>query len=321
MKRISAFIGDAAMCAMMYVLQRRHRLPRDAQEQAEAYLTRFAGSAKQDYYACLPERGLASDGASDARQWIAPVASPYPENERCRALLFPCAAGWKAPTVIMLHALMSASDRGYREWARKFNRRGWNAVFMHLPYHYSRTPRRHMNGELAITADIIRTAEGLRSGVIEVRQIMAWLRAEGSRKFGLWACSYGGWIGALLAAVEQDFRWMALLEPITDLSDALWRSGAGAALRYHLRMGGISPELVTRFQPLICPSHTEPAGCENVLLAGGLYDRIARIEDIRAMHERWPHSELITEPQGHFGFRLMKSAWNWLEERGHLRAE
>jgi hypothetical protein len=190
---------------------------------------------------------------------------------------------------------------------------------VHLPYHYSRTPARHMNGELAITADIVRTAEGLRSGVIEMRQLMQWLRQQGSSGFGLWACSYGGWIGSLLSAVEADFRWIALIEPITDLSDALWRSAAGLALRFHLKRERISPELVQRFQPLICPTHAEPAACENILIAGGSYDRIARPEEIRQLHRRWPHSTLAMEPQGHFGFRLMRRAWSWLNEAGLLQ--
>jgi pimeloyl-ACP methyl ester carboxylesterase len=319
MRRLAALLSDSMMCAMMYVLQRRHRLPSNAREQAEAYLARHPLSDRQHFFAFSPERHPPEDGAAEIRNWDAPIASAFPENRRCHAQLFPCVQGWKAPTVLMLHALMSASDRGYREWARKFNARGWNAVFVHLPYHYSRTPRRHLNGELAITADLIRTTEGLRSGVIELRQLMDWLRALGCPGFGLWACSYGGWIGALLAAVERDFRWIALLEPITDLSDALWRSGAGRALRRHLRLGEIPPELVARFQPLVCPSHGKPAGCDNILLAGGLYDQIARPEEIRALHQRWPHSTLIMEPQGHFGFRLMRAAWRWLEENEHLR--
>ena len=65
-----------------------------------------------------------------------------------------------APTVLMLHALASASDKGYRLWARRFNAAGWNACFVHLPYHYSRVPPGYHNGELAITPDLVRTAQG-----------------------------------------------------------------------------------------------------------------------------------------------------------------
>lgn len=321
MRRVSALLTDSLMCGMMYVLQRRHRLPRDARERAERYLAEHLPYPRADFFA-PPERGstldagVATAAADDAHAWDAPLPSHFPENLRCRALLFPCAAGWKAPTVIMLHALMSASDRGYREWARRFNAHGWNAVFVHLPYHYSRTPRRHLNGELAITADLIRTAEGLRGGVMELRQLMAWLRARGSEEFGLWACSYGGWIASLLASVEKDFRWIALLEPIVDLSDALWRSGAGRGLRRHFVLGGIPRELVTRFEPFICPTQAAPlSDPRKILIAGGLYDRIARPEEIRALHTRWAGSTLHFEPQGHFGFRLMRAAWQWLGKR------
>src|SRR6266576_3541017 len=71
----------------------------------------------------------------------------------------------------------------------------------------------HGNGELAITPDLIRNAEGLRQGVIELRQVMDALRAEGCHKFGMLATSYGGWIGALLTLVESDFRFVALMSP------------------------------------------------------------------------------------------------------------
>jgi hypothetical protein len=62
-----------------------------------------------------------------------------------------------------------------------------------------------MNGELAITADVIRTAEGLRQGVSEARQLVHLLRGHGCERFALWATSYGGWIGALLLSMETGF--------------------------------------------------------------------------------------------------------------------
>src|SRR6476620_5638265 len=65
----------------------------------------------------------------------------------------------------------------------------------HLPYHYSRFPRGHWNGELAITADLIRNAEGLRQAVIELRQLMATLRERGREEIGVLGTKKGGWIG------------------------------------------------------------------------------------------------------------------------------
>ncbi len=217
----------------------------------------------------------------------------------------------------MLHALMSASDIGYRRWAADFNARGWNACFVHLPYHYSRAPRGHWNGELAVTADLVRNAEGLRQGVVELRQLMALLRAWGGREFGLWASSYGGWIGALLASVERDFRFVALMEPIVDVEHAIWTSPTGAALRRELRRWKIEPAVVARHFPLVSPLHGAAlCGAERVVLCAGTYDLIAPARDIAELHARWRGSELLHVAQGHFGYRMMPAVWARLGARG-----
>lgn len=318
-RRLSARVIDGGMCAMMYAIQRRHRLHAGSLAEIERYIEESEGLSRDAYFHGAPVELPALDGVPAALSWASPVTTAFEENNRTQVLFFPTMKGEKAPTVFMLHALMSASDRGYRQWAARFNAAGWNACFVHLPYHYSRTPRDHRNGELAITADVVRNAEGLRQGVCELRQLMAWLRQRGSTEFGLWACSYGGWIGALLASVEKDFRFVALIEPIVDVAHAIWESPTGLALRRELRSRGIPRELIERHFTLLSPLHGEAlCGGERALLAAGEYDSIARAEDIRRLHERWAGSAYLTEPQGHFGYRLMPAAWEWLGKRGVL---
>jgi len=314
MRYLGAKLLDAGMCGMMYALQRRHRLAPESLSRFDAY---FAGHENQTRDAFFHAPPLLLEETS-ALRWKSPVDSPFAENNECHVNLFPCEEEWSRPTVIMLHALMSASDRGYREWARRFNEQNWNAVFVHLPYHYSRTPRRHWNGELAITADVVRTVEALRAGVSEIRQLMAWLRRKGSPSFGLWACSYGGWIGSLLASVEADFEWIALIEPILNIEHAIWVSPAGRAVRAELRRAGITQEQVSRHFLLASPMHGRPSCAkERMIFAAGEYDTIARLEDIRAAQAQWG-GELITARQGHFGFQLMQGVWSHLCERGLL---
>ena len=212
---------------------------------------------------------------------------------------------------------MSATHIGYRRWAARFNELGWNACFVHLPYHYSRVPRGYWNGELAITADLIRNAEGLRQGVIEVRQLIATLREQGCRKFGILGTSYGGWIGALLAMVERDLRFVALMCPIVNVEHAIWQNPGTAFMRRELRRAKIAPELVARHFHLSSPLHNLPA-CDptRVLFAAGDFDLIARPGDIDAIQQKWRGSELLRVPQGHFGYRMMRETIARLKERG-----
>jgi hypothetical protein len=318
--RISARLLDAAMCGMMNATQRRHRLDIHSREILVRYIDSCSHLSRDEYYRSAPAEIVVGNHSQPASLvWNSPINSGYAENDRAFARYFPAPGGRNAPTVLLLHALMSASDRGYRQWAAKFNAKGWGACFVHLPYPYSRVPRGRRNGELAITADLVRTAEGVRQGVAELRQLLAWLRGQGVSKFGLWACSYGGWIGALLASVERDFQFVTLLEPIVNIDHAIWHSPAGAALRRELHRAGIEPALPTRHFPLTSPMYGQPlCGGDRVLLAAGDYDTIATPADIAGLQALWPGSTLLHEPQGHFGYRLMPAAWHWLVAQGWL---
>ena len=319
LRRTRASVVDYAMCASMNLLQSRHRLNGKSAEAMERYVTECEKLKAKEYYAAPHDVDLANAirAANDARiTWRSPIQTTFPRNNIARAEFFPSAHPRTAPTVFMLHALMSATHIGYRRWATRFNELGWNACFVHLPYHYSRVPRGYWNGELAITADLIRNAEGLRQGVMEVRQLMSALRECGCTEFGILGTSYGGWIGALLAMVEPDLRFVALMCPIVNVEHAIWENPGTAFMRRELRRAKISPELVARHFHLSSPSHNEPL-CDpaRVLFVSGDFDLIARPTDIHAIHQKWRGSELLRVPQGHFGYRMMRDTVARLKER------
>jgi len=318
LQRFAATGMDSLMCASMNLLQSRHRLHARSRDEMERYVAECEKLTAHDYYAVRHDVDLASAiGNGTSVTWRSPIETRFPANNIARADFFPCPRGWRAPTVLMLHALMSASHIGYRRWAARFNELGWNACFVHLPYHYSRVPRGYWNGELAITADLIRNAEGLRQGVIEVRQLIAALRKRGCSEFGLLGTSYGGWIGALLAMVERDFRFVALMAPIVNVEHAIWESPATAFMRRELRRKKIEPSLVARHFHLSSPVHNEPlCDAERVLFVAGEFDSIARPADIEKIHQKWRGSELLRVRQGHFGYRMLRETIARLKERG-----
>jgi 1-acyl-sn-glycerol-3-phosphate acyltransferase len=319
LRRAAASALDFGMCAAMNLLQSRHRLNGSSAQEMERYVAECEKLTAREYYAAPQDvdlaRALLSENATIT--WRSPVETKFEQNNVARADFFPSARGKAAPTVFMLHALMSATHIGYRRWAARFNELDWNACFVHLPYHYSRVPPGHWNGELAITADLIRNAEGLRQGVIEVRQLIAALREAGCNEFGILGTSYGGWIGALLAMVERDLRFVALMAPIVNVEHAIWENPGSAFMRRELRRAKITPELVARHFHLSSPSHNEPS-CDaaRVLFVSGDFDLIARPSDIEAIHQKWRGSELLRVPQGHLGYRMMRETVARLKERG-----
>jgi 1-acyl-sn-glycerol-3-phosphate acyltransferase len=319
-RRFAANGMDTLMCASLNLLQSRHHLHARSREEMEHYVAACEKLTVENFYAVPNDAEIAAPieakpGATIT--WPSPINTNFPANNTARADLFPCARGWRAPTVLMFHALMSASHIGYRRCAARFNELGWNACFVHLPYHYSRVPRGYWNGELAITADLIRNAEGLRQAVIEARQLMATLRERGCEEFGLLGTSYGGWIGALVAMVERDFRFVALMAPIVNVEHAIWGSPAARFMRRELRRANIDPFLVARHFHLSSPIHNQPL-CDagRVLFVSGEFDLIARPEDVEEVHGKWRGSELLRVPQGHFGYRMLRETIARLRERG-----
>ena len=320
MRRATASAVDFGMCAMMNLLQTRHRLNGRSLEEMERYVATCEKLTPLEYYATQEDVDLAraiANGNATIVTWRSPIRTAFERNNTARAEFFPSAHSRTAPTVFMLHALMSAANLGYRRWAKHFNELGWNACFVHLPYHYSRVPRGYWNGELAITADLIRNAEGLRQGVMEVRQLIAALRDRGCRDFGILGTSYGAWIGALLASVESDLRFLALMAPIVNVEHAIWQNPATRSMRRELHRAKIAPELVARHFHLSSPSHTDPL-CDpaRVLFVLGEFDLIARPSDIETLHQKWRGSELLRVPQGHFGYRMMRDTIARLKARG-----
>jgi hypothetical protein len=239
-----------------------------------------------------------------------PLKSGFSENDVAYYDLFPCGQGWKGRTMLIAHGLMSVSDYGYRHWARKLNACGWNAIFIHLPYHYARRPRGFWTGELAVTPDLIRNVEGMRQCVIELRALCKWLRDQGSEEIGGWGMSYGGWVMSILAAVERGMSCMILVEPMINVESGTWSSPASRVIQRKLRAVGVDVEDARPHFRLCCPRYMDlKCVSENVLLLSGEYDVMTPAKEIRDLHLLWKGSHYFSFPQGHVGYLLMRESF------------
>lgn len=307
---------DTVMCAMMNRLQWRLRHRACTRETFDAYLDACEPLTPEEFFDPGDTR-IPPPTAIDPLvilEWPSPVRSGFAENDTARALWYVGPNGPSAPTAMVFHALLSASDIGYRRLATWFHRHGWNMVFPHLPFHYSRTPRGYRNGALAVTADLPLVAETLRQAVAESRQILTFLREQGCEEFGLLGTSYGGWVSSLLSFVEPAFQFITLIQPIIDVEHVTWESPAAAAIRRIVSANGITPGAAHRHSHLTSPLHGRPlTPTDRITLIGGKYDTVAPSAGLRELANAWSGATFVEVRQGHFGYAALAEAKRRIE--------
>lgn len=316
MSRPLARAMDAVMCAMMNRIQRKLRHVACTRRELETYLAACEPITRDDFYAVPPPviQPTTNDRYPMTLHWPSPVKTGFPENDVARALWFVGPHGPAAPTAIVNHALMSASDGGYRKLATWFHARGWNMLFPHLPFHYSRRPRGYPNGALAITANLPQNAEGLRQAVVEQRQLMAFLRGFGVTDFGLIGTSYGGWAASLLSFVEPDFRFIALIQPIIDVEHAIWDNPISTALRRTVAAQGITKGMTHRHAHLSSPLHGHPlTDHARIVVVAGAYDSVVPAAGLRELAAALDGAQFAEVRQGHFGYAALAEAKRRIE--------
>jgi hypothetical protein len=310
-----AIAVDVVSFGFVNVLQARHPLRPDFRQKWDEFAVEWEGRPVEEFYR-IPENFVPPELPDHGRLMF---PSPYPGdhdlNNQAAFDFFPCKAGWGAPTMILAHGLMSVSDFGYRLWARRLNARGWNAVFAHLPYHYSRRLPWHFHGELCVGGDLLRTAAGIRQSVVECRIILQQLRKKGGQLFGGWGTSYGGWMMALLGCFEPLLQRMVLVEPILNIDNAIWRAPSSVALRAALTRVGLGPDDTGSSMRLVCPAKLKPLLNPNhILLLAGQYDQIAPPNEIEELSRLWGHAHFACFPQGHVGYTLMPESFRMAQE-------
>ncbi|HEX4141292.1 MAG TPA: hypothetical protein VHY09_13160 [Candidatus Methylacidiphilales bacterium] len=309
-----ALAVDYVSFGLVNLMQARHPLPADFRSRWDAFTAEWAERPVYEFYRLpddftlpeLPDRGRL--------HFRSPFPGEHEPNNTAAFDFFPCKDGWSAPTMLLAHGLMSVSDIGYRMWARRLNARGWNAVFVHLPYHYSRRLPRHFHGEYSVGGELLRTAAGLRQSVVECRAVLQQLRRKGGNLFGAWGTSYGGWIMALLACHEPLLQRLVMVEPILNIENAIWKAPSSVALRAGLRKFGITPEDTAGSMRLVCPGKLRSLlPGHHILAIAGMYDRIAPPAEVEDLAKKWG-AHYACFPQGHVGYTLMPESFRMAQE-------
>src|SRR5215813_6482967 len=148
-------------------------------------------------------------------RFTSPVCTPYPENNLVNARWFP-ARGRRA-VVLLPH--WNSDAIAYTSLCRVLNLLGIAVLRLSMPSHDIRMPAEIRRADYAVSANIGRTLDASRQGVIDTRCCLDWLEQQGYGKLGVVGTSLGSCFAFLAAAHDPRIRIAAFNHASTYVSD------------------------------------------------------------------------------------------------------
>ena len=162
-------------------------------------------------------------------RFTSPVETPYPENNLANARWFP-AYGRRA-VVLLPHWNSDAIH--YTSLCRVLNWLGIAVLRLSMPYHDIRRPTEIDRADYAVSANIGRTLDATRQGVIDVRCCLDWLESQGHTRLGIVGTSLGSCYAFIATAHDPRIKVAAFNHASTYFADVVWH---GQSTR-HIRQG------------------------------------------------------------------------------------
>jgi len=166
---------------------------------------------------------------TDFLRFTSPVKTPYAANNLVNARWFP-ARGRRA-VVLLPH--WNSDAIAYTSLCRVLNLLGIAVLRMSMPYHDIRMPSEISRADYAVSANVGRTLDSVRQGVIDVRCCLDWLEQQGYSKLGIVGTSLGSCYAFIAAAHDPRIRVAAFNHASTYFADVVWH---GQSTR-HIRQG------------------------------------------------------------------------------------
>ena len=162
-------------------------------------------------------------------RFTSPVATPFPENNLVNARWFP-ARGRRA-VVLLPH--WNSDALSYNSLCRVLNWMGIAVLRLSMPYHDIRQPAEIDRADYAVSANIGRTLDSVRQGVIDVRCCLDWLESQGYNRLGIVGTSLGSCYAFIATAHDPRIQVAAFNHASTYFADVVWH---GQSTR-HIREG------------------------------------------------------------------------------------
>jgi dienelactone hydrolase len=162
-------------------------------------------------------------------RFTAPVKTPYPENNLVNARWFPA----KGRRAIVLLPHWNADAIAYVSLCKLLNLLGIAVLRLSMPYHDIRMPAEIGRADYAVSANVGRTLDAVRQGVVDIRCCLDWLEQQGYSDLGIVGTSLGSCYAFIAAAHDSRIRVAAFNHASTYVADVVWH---GQSTR-HIRQG------------------------------------------------------------------------------------
>jgi len=162
-------------------------------------------------------------------RFTSPVRTPFQENNLANARWFPA----KGKSAIVLLPQWNSDALSHNGLAGILNRLGISVLRLSMPYHDIRRPAEIRRADYAVSANIGRTLDAARQGVLDVRCCLDWLQSQGYERLGILGTSLGSCYSFLAAAHDARIQVAAFNHASTYFADVVW---CGQSTR-HIRQG------------------------------------------------------------------------------------
>ena len=181
-------------------------------------LNQHAMANSQEFFSFKSPAGF--DLSGNWLEFVSPVETPYPENNRARARWFPARNSPRKAVVVLPH--WNSKLPQHNALCAGLQRLGISALRLSLPYHDSRMPTGLNRADYAVSANICRTIDATRQAVIDTRACFDWLEQQGYKDLGIVGTSLGSCYAFLASAHDPRIRVNMFNHCSTYFADVVW---------------------------------------------------------------------------------------------------
>ncbi len=180
--------------------------------------------------------------------------------------------------------------------------KGYDVLLYLLPFH---GPRRDLlspvNGSGLFAHGPSHFNEAMLQSVHDFRIFVNYLEAAGVKQVGVTGLSLGGYVSAMLAAVEPRLRVVIPNAPVTSIARLIGsyfpaNAGILAASLFHRTPLRLAESATAIHSPLNYPRRVEK---DRLMIIGGLGDRLAPPEQSRLLWQHWDRPRIHWYPGNH----------------------